>query len=69
MIETPDSILEELYIVVQERARSPVPGSYTNYLLDKGLDKILSRFGSQALEIIIAAKSGSKAASSTRALI
>jgi phosphoribosyl-ATP pyrophosphohydrolase len=60
MIETPDSIMEELYVVVQERARSPEPGSYTNYLLDKGLDKILSSFGTQALEIIIAAKSGRK---------
>ncbi len=60
MVETPDSIMEELYFVVQERARSPEPGSYTNYLLDKGLDKILSSFGTQALEIIIAAKSGRK---------
>ncbi len=60
MTETPDTILKELYSVVQERARSPEPGSYTNYLLDKGLDKILSRLGTQALEVIIAAKSGSK---------
>ncbi len=60
MVETPDSIMEELYEVVQERARTPEPGSYTNYLLDKGLDKILSRFGTQALEVVIAAKSGRK---------
>ncbi|HNZ62890.1 MAG TPA: phosphoribosyl-ATP diphosphatase [Bacillota bacterium] len=60
MPETLDSIMEEIYAVVQERARSPEPGSYTNYLLDKGLDKILNRFGAQALDIVIAAKSGRK---------
>lgn len=53
-----DSILEELYKVVLERARNPEMGSYTNYLLDKGLDKILSKLGNQAIEVAIAAKNG-----------
>ena len=53
-----DSILDELYNVVVERARSPELGSYTNYLQDKGLDKILSKLGVQAIEVAIAAKNG-----------
>ncbi|MDD3539838.1 MAG: phosphoribosyl-ATP diphosphatase, partial [Eubacteriales bacterium] len=55
-----DAILEELYELVIERARHPEPGSYTNYLLDKGLDKILNKLGVQAIEVAIAAKNGRK---------
>ena len=55
MVETPDSIMEELYIVVQERARSPEPGSYTNYLLDK-VGQNSEQFRYTGFEIIIAAK-------------
>ncbi|NLA81860.1 MAG: phosphoribosyl-ATP diphosphatase [Clostridiaceae bacterium] len=55
-----DAILEELYDLVLERARQPEAGSYTNYLLDKGLDKILSKLGNQAIEVAIAAKNGRK---------
>ncbi|NLC26343.1 MAG: phosphoribosyl-ATP diphosphatase [Fastidiosipila sp.] len=52
-------ISRELYDVVIERARNPVPGSYTNYLLNKGVDKILTRLGEQTLDLIIAAKNRS----------
>jgi phosphoribosyl-ATP pyrophosphohydrolase len=55
-----DTILQELYDLVQERAKTPEPGSYTNYLLDKGLDKILNKLGVQAIEVAIAAKNGRK---------
>ncbi len=55
-----DAILEELYELVIERARHPELGSYTNYLLDKGLDKILNKLGVQAIEVAIAAKNGRK---------
>ncbi len=60
MAGTQDAILEELYGVVLERARHPEPGSYTNYLLEKGLDKVLSKLGVQAIEVAIAAKNGRK---------
>ena len=58
--ERHEAILEELYKVVIERAENPVSGSYTNYLLDKGLDKILNKLGVQAIEVAIAAKNGRK---------
>ena len=60
MSEKHEAILEELYKVVIERAQNPVSGSYTNYLLDKGLDKILNKLGVQAIEVAIAAKNGRK---------
>jgi phosphoribosyl-ATP pyrophosphohydrolase/phosphoribosyl-AMP cyclohydrolase len=49
-------ILDELYKVVQDRRVNPVEGSYTNYLLTEGLDKILKKIGEEAAEVIIAAK-------------
>ncbi|MDD4541928.1 MAG: phosphoribosyl-ATP diphosphatase [Eubacteriales bacterium] len=52
-------ISDELYDVVIERALNPVPGSYTNYLLNKGVDKILTRLGEQTLDLIIATKNRS----------
>lgn len=52
-------IADELYKVVIERAANPVPGSYTNYLLNKGVDKILTRLGEQTLDLIIATKNRS----------
>jgi phosphoribosyl-ATP pyrophosphohydrolase/phosphoribosyl-AMP cyclohydrolase len=50
------AILDELYQVVLDRQANPREGSYTNYLLDKGLDKICKKVGEEAAEVIIAAK-------------
>ena len=47
------SILENLAL---ERKKNPVEGSYTNYLFDKGIDKILKKVGEESAEVIIAAK-------------
>jgi phosphoribosyl-ATP pyrophosphohydrolase len=52
-------ILTELFEVVTERKCNPQEGSYTCYLFDKGLDKILKKVGEEASEVIIAAKNGS----------
>ncbi|MGI6326730.1 MAG: phosphoribosyl-ATP diphosphatase [Saccharofermentanales bacterium] len=49
-------IMDELYQVVQDRRDNPQEGSYTNYLFDKGLDKICKKIGEEAAEVIIAAK-------------
>lgn len=49
-------ILDELYQVVLDRRDHPKEGSYTNYLLDKGLDKICKKIGEESAEVIIAAK-------------
>jgi len=45
-----------LYEIVLDRKLHPVEGSYTNYLLTKGLDKILKKVGEETSEVIIAAK-------------
>ncbi len=49
-------ILEDVYNVIVDRKEHPKEGSYTNYLLDKGLDKILKKVGEENAEVIIAAK-------------
>lgn len=49
-------IINELYELAQHRRVNPVEGSYTNYLLTQGLDKILKKIGEEATEVVIAAK-------------
>ena len=48
--------LNELYEIIKNRKDQPKEGSYTNYLFDKGLDKILKKVGEEATEVVIAAK-------------
>ena len=50
--------LAKLYQVVLDRKANPQEGSYTCYLFDKGLDKILKKVGEECSETIIAAKNG-----------
>ncbi|SHO49765.1 bifunctional phosphoribosyl-AMP cyclohydrolase/phosphoribosyl-ATP diphosphatase HisIE [Anaerocolumna xylanovorans] len=52
----PLTVLDEVYSVIMDRKEHPKEGSYTNYLFDKGIDKILKKCGEEAAEIIIAAK-------------
>ncbi len=53
-------ILMKVYEKVEDRKKNPKAESYTNYLLDKGLDKILKKIGEEAAETIIAAKNQDK---------
>ena len=48
--------LNALYNVIQTRKIQPQEGSYTCYLFEKGLDKILKKIGEESAELIIAAK-------------
>ena len=52
--------LEGLYQVVKQRKEHFEEGSYTCYLFDKGLDKILKKCGEECAEMIIAAKNQNK---------
>lgn len=54
------NILYELYNVINDRKHNPKEGSYTNYLFDKGQDKILKKVGEEAAETIIGSKNNSK---------
>lgn len=49
-------VLYELYHVITDRRCHPKEGSYTNYLFEQGIDKILKKVGEEATETIIAAK-------------
>ncbi len=55
-----ENVLYELYNVITDRKANPKEGSYTNYLLDKGIDKILKKVGEESSETIIAAKNNDK---------
>lgn len=52
----PLQVFESVYETIEDRRKNPREGSYTNYLFDKGIDKILKKVGEEAAEIIIAAK-------------
>ena len=54
--ENPLKVFEDVLNVIKDRKIHPKEGSYTNYLFDKGIDKILKKLGEEATEIVIAAK-------------
>ncbi len=50
--------LHDLYQLIQDRKEQRPEGSYTTYLFNSGLDKILKKVGEESAETIIAAKNG-----------
>ena len=52
----PMTIFDQVMDTIIERKENPKEGSYTNYLFEKGIDKILKKVGEEATEIVIAAK-------------
>ncbi|ROR29331.1 phosphoribosyl-ATP pyrophosphatase /phosphoribosyl-AMP cyclohydrolase [Mobilisporobacter senegalensis] len=52
----PLAVFQDIYDTIIDRKNNPKEGSYTNYLFDKGIDKILKKCGEEATEIVIAAK-------------
>ncbi len=53
-----DDTMQELYDTILSRKGSQAAGSYTCYLFEKGIDKILKKCGEECSEVIIAAKNG-----------
>jgi phosphoribosyl-ATP pyrophosphohydrolase/phosphoribosyl-AMP cyclohydrolase len=51
-----EGVLQELYAVIEQRKEQRPEGSYTTYLFNSGLDKILKKVGEEATETIVAAK-------------
>lgn len=58
--KNPLKVLESVYEDIMERKINPKDGSYTNHLLDKGIDEILKKLGEECTEIVIAAKNTEK---------
>ena len=54
--KNPQKVLGDVYNIILDRRENPKEGSYTNLLLEKGLDNILKKVGEENTEIIIAAK-------------
>ena len=53
--KNPLKVFETVYNIIEDRKNNPKEGSYTNYLFDKGIDKILKKVGEECTEVIIAA--------------
>ena len=56
----PLHVFQDVYDVILDRKAHPKEGSYTNYLFEKGIDKILKKVGEECTEIVIAAKNPDK---------
>ena len=56
----PSKVFDEVMATILDRKVHPKEGSYTNYLFDKGIDKVLKKVGEEATEIVIAAKNPDK---------
>lgn len=54
--KNPLQVFESVYETIMDRKQHPREGSYTTYLFEKGIDKILKKVGEEATEIVIAAK-------------
>ena len=54
--KNPLQVFESVYNTIVDRREHRKEGSYTNYLFEKGIDKILKKVGEEATEIVIAAK-------------
>jgi len=52
--------LDKLHGIITDRKETRKPGSYTTYLFEKGLDKMLKKLGEESTEVIIAGKAGDK---------
>ena len=59
-LKSPSDILRREQAVIIDRKNNPEEGSYTNYLFDKGEDKILKKVGEEAAEVVIAGKNRDK---------
>ena len=57
-----ESVISDLFQVILQRKEQKTEGSYTCYLFEKGLDKILKKCGEECAEVIIAAKGGDNGA-------
>ena len=60
ILEFNNNILEDIYMMIDDRCKNPKENSYTNYLLEQGIDKICKKIGEEAAETIIASKNNSK---------
>ncbi len=52
----PLNVFENVFNMIKERKENPADSSYTGYLFDKGIDKILKKLGEECTDIILAAK-------------
>ena len=59
--DTPAFSIDGLYQLIQGRKTQQKEGSYTTYLFNKGIDKILKKVGEECTEVVVAGKGGDKA--------
>ncbi len=54
--KNPLKVFEDVYSVISDRKEHPKDASYTNYLLEQGIDKILKKMSEEHIELLLAAK-------------
>lgn len=54
------NVIKELYKVIVSRKENTIENSYTSYLFEKGLDKVLKKVGEECSEVIIGSKNNNK---------
>jgi phosphoribosyl-ATP pyrophosphohydrolase len=55
-----NNVVQELYKIIEERKENPIEGSYTSYLFEEGLDKILKKIGEESAEVVISSKNNNQ---------
>ncbi|SKA78993.1 phosphoribosyl-ATP pyrophosphatase [Clostridium sp. USBA 49] len=55
-----NNVIKDLYEIIEDRKINPGENSYTSYLFEKGLDKILKKVGEECSEVIIGSKNNNK---------
>lgn len=58
--EVSSNVIKDIFNIVKERKSNPVEGSYTSYLFNEGVDKILKKVGEETAEVIIASKNNNE---------
>ncbi|MCR4842104.1 MAG: bifunctional phosphoribosyl-AMP cyclohydrolase/phosphoribosyl-ATP diphosphatase HisIE [Eubacterium sp.] len=58
--KNPRTVFEDVYDVITDRDKNPKDGSYTNYLIDQGMDTLLKKLVANMTDIILTAKEGNK---------
>lgn len=59
-VATKREVIHDIINIIEDRRQNPLEGSYTTYLFNEGIDKVLKKVGEEATEVVIGAKNDDK---------
>lgn len=59
-VGTKREVIHDIINIIEDRRQNPLEGSYTTYLFNEGIDKVLKKVGEEATEVVIGAKNDDK---------